>query len=859
MSIENTLETRLLMPRTSSAIKLSALLAWTQTLSLWRAGALRVMVFSLVLAVAAITAVGFFTQRVETALNQQGGLLLGGDLAVSSDHPIAEQFEKRATARNITTVKTYEFASMVVFGETNQLAEIKVVGQGFPLRGDLTIGQQSTNKGQVVKTTPNAGEVWVEPRLASLLGLSVGSNVEVGERTLRVAAILLHEPSRGGDMFSFAPRLMMNASDLTSTKLIQLGSRVKYQLLLAAQPQIINDYFAETKPKLGRGEKIEDVRNARPEIKQALDKAQQFLGLSAMVSVILAMVAMLLSSLPYVKQSLDTFALMRCFGAAKNLVMQVLAIQTMLIAFFSALIGIALGFLAQFGLAYLAGSLFLEALPPVTFMPALVGLVASIAMMFAVVLPHAWQMRQLTTMNILRRETLTQPISGQAKFLPAALVMCAMIFWQANDVKIALATIFAILILCIAIAGLAYIVVYLSGRFFNESQQSLTVQSIKLNAIKLGVLGLKRRFGLSTVQMIGFSMGLMVLMLLALIRGDLVRNWQASLPIDAPNRFIINIQPAQIDGIHKFFEQTNIKNTTIFPMVRGRLISKNGQVITSTQWTDDKARRLAEREFNLSWIDKMQSDNKLLSGRWWTPQEHGRPYISLEQDLAKTLGLQLGDKLTFDVAGNPLTLTVTSIRKVDWDSMRANFFAVTPPGVLDNYAANYISSFHLPLGADAPMNQLVKNYPNLTVIDVAALMQQVRGIMQKMSDTIQYVFAFSLIAGVAVLYAALVATRDERMLEATLMRVFGASRQQVSIAYLAEFACIGLIAAFIASLAANSLAFYISAHILNIPFQFNITLALTTMLIAAIFIPMAAWIGLRGFLNVPPRQLLNSI
>ena len=225
-------------------------------------------------------------------------------------------------------------------------------------------------------------------------------------------------------------------------------------------------------------------------------------------------------------------------------------------------------------------------------------------------------------------------------------------------------------------------VVYLRGSFFNESQQSLTGQSVKLNAMKLGVLGLKRRFGLSTVQMIGFSMGLMVLMLLALIRGDLVRNWQASLPIDAPNRFIINIQPAQIDGIHKFFEQTNIKNTTIFPMVRGRLISKNGQVITSTQWTDDKARRLAESEFNLSWIDKMKSDNKLLSGRWWTQQEQGRPYISLEQDLAKTLGLQLGDKLTFDVAGNQLQLTVTSISNVDWNSIRHHFFAVAPTVVL---------------------------------------------------------------------------------------------------------------------------------------------------------------------------------
>jgi len=835
-------------------MNLSFRLAWSQTQSLWRSGVLRVLVFSLVLAVTAISAIGFFTQRVETALNQQGGLLLGGDLAVMSDHVIPDAFLKRAKNQGIATAKTYEFASMVVFGEANQLAEIKAVEQEFPLRGDLTLGKTTADLGRVVKSAPKAGAVWIEPRLANLLNIKVGDVVEVGDRKLHVGAILIREPSRGGDMFGFAPRLMMNAADLPSTKLIQYGSRVKYQLLLAASPQQINQFSSQTMPELKRGEKIQDIRNARPEIKSALDKAQQFLGLSAMVSVILSMVAMLLSSLPYIKQSLDAFALMRCFGASKNTVLQVLAIQTILIAFFSALLGVALGFIAQFGLAKLAGSLFLETLPPASSTPIFIGIATSIAMMFAVVVPHAWQMRNLTAMNILRREILAQPISAQAKFLPAALVMCAMIFWQAGDAKLAGSTILALTLLGVAIVGFSYVFVTMSNRLF-----MLTPKSQVLNDIKLGVLGLKRRFGLSTVQMIGFSMGLMVLMLLALIRGDLIRNWQASLPIDAPNRFVINIQPTQIETVQQFFERQNIKNGTVFPMIRARLISKNGNDISATQWESERAKHLAEREFNLSWAAQMQSDNKLLSGRWWTSKDYGKPYLSLEQDLAKTLGIQLGDELLFDVAGTPLKLTVTSLRKVEWDTMRVNFFTVTPPGVLDNYSANYISSFHLPIGAEALMNQLIRANPNLTVIDVAALMQQVRDIMQKMSSTIEYVFAFSLIAGLAVLYAALIATRDERVAEATLMRVFGASRRQVSITYIAEFSCIGLVSALIATIAANLLAFYISTQVLNVPFQFNVVLALGITLIAAFIIPLAAWLGLRGFLNVPARQLLNSI
>ena len=829
-------------------------LACSQTLNLWRAGALRVLVFALVLAVVAITAVGFFTKRVESALSQQGALLLGGDLTVLADHAIRQDFISQAKKSGLVTVKTYEFPSMVLADEQGQLAEIKAVENNFPLRGDLTLGSSTTGSGRVVKAAPKSGEVWLEPRLANLLNLQVGDTLAVGEKSMRISAILMQEPSRGGDMFSFAPRLMMNAQDLPDTQLIQCGSRVKYQLLVAGEPNNIRAYHQEMRPQLARGERMEDLRNARPEIKLALDKAEQFLGLSAMVSVILAMVAMLLSSLPYIKQSLDTFALMRCFGASQKTVLQVLVMQTLLIAFLSALIGVVIAYFTQLGLAKLAGNLFVGTLPAASFSPVWVGLVASLAMMTAVVLPHAWQMRKLSAMNILRRETLVQPISAQAKFLPAVLVMIGMIFWQAQDVKIAGATILAMLILCLIVVGFTYLLLLVA-----KLVMQLTPRNQTFATIAVGVQGLKTRLGLSTLQMIGFSMGLTVLLLLALIRSDLIRNWQASLPADAPNRFAINIQPAQIAGIQQFFTQQNIKDTTVFPMVKGRLLSINHAAIKPEQWSDERSKRLAEREFNLSWASVMQSDNKQVAGRWWQASEHGKPYLSLEQDLAKTLGIKLGDTLTFDVAGNPLTLTVTSLRKVDWDTMRANFFAVTPPGVLEQFPASYISSFHLPLGADMSLNQLVKQYSNLTVIDVAALMQQVRGIMQKMSSTVEYVFMFSLITGLAVLYAALVATRDERVAEATLMRVFGASRRQVSIAYFTEFFCIGLIAALMATLCANVLAYYISTHVLDIPFQFNVNLALLAIVSATAAIPFAAWLGLRGFLNIPPRQLLNSI
>jgi len=840
-------------------MKLAFQLAFSHTLSLWRAGTLNVLVFSLVLAITAITAVGFFTQRIESALNQQGGLLLGGDVAILSDHEVAENFVLNANQQTLQTAKTYEFASMVLLREKSQLAEIKAVSAGFPLRGDLTINDAMIKQEKIVKSGPLKGEVWLEPRLATLIHAKIGDIVQLGVLNFRVSAILIREPSRGGDMFNFAPRLMMNAADLPATQLIQKGSRVKYQLLLAGMPQNINAYMDFAKPLLGRGEKMQDVRNARPEIKSALEKAQQFLGLSAMVTVVLAMVSMVLSSQPYIKQSLDTFAVMRCFGASKKFVIQILGYQTLLIAAVSAFFGILFGFLAQLGLEKLAGKLFVESLPPVGLQPALVSIVVGTVMMFAVVFPHAWQIRKMSAMNILRRETLQASIVSQVKFLPALLVMLVAIFWQAQDFKLAVSMSIALMLIGLVMMIVAYFFIQFSTRIFNT-----VPKNVFLNTLQMGIAGVKRRFGLSVMQMIGFSIGLMVLMLLALVRNDLINNWQASLPADAPNRFLINIQEAQRPDIQQFFKTQNIQEAKIFPMVRGRLVSKNGEPMQQKRWHADefeneRAKRLAEREFNLSVADTMQSDNQLIAGRWWREDERSTPYISLEEGLANSLGIKLGDQLVFDVAGTKLNLTVLSLRKVDWDTMRANFFAVTPSPILAEFSASFISSFHLPVNAENAMNQLVQSMPNLTLIDIAALLQQVRGIMQQMSSTIEVVFLLSLLAGLAVLYAALIATQEERIKEATLMRIFGASRRDVSLTYITEFVFISLIAGLVAIVASNGLAYYLSQYVLNIPFKFNLSMALFSVLFSATLIPLAAWIGLRKTLNLPPRQLLQSI
>lgn len=823
-------------------------LAWRQFKSHWASGEVRVLLFALVLAVAATTAVSFFTDRIESALERQGGLLLGGDLMISANKAIPDTYAAEAERGGLKVASTVEFPSMVIRGEANQLAQVKAVSAGFPLRGDLTIADTLSGAGQATTATPDSGSLWIEPRLARMLSIDVGDELELGDRTFKVGAILQQEPSRGGDMFNYAPRVFMNLQDVASTGLIQFGSRIRYQLLVAGEAADVDGFKTWANSQLDRGQKVEDVRSARPEMKSALDKAQQFLGLSAMVSVILAMVAMFLASLPYVQKGLDSYALMRCFGASRRLIVQVLLYQTLLLAFIGSVVGCVLGYVAQAGLAELAGNLFLESIPAPRWYPAAGGMLAGFAILLAVVWPQLRRLSDVPALRILRRDLGNIAGTDWLSLLPAGLVVAALIFWNAGSIKLGTATLLAFAGLILVISFMAYGGSRLLARLPEGN-----------SAWKLGLANLRRRPGMAVAQVGGFSLGLMALMLLALVRSDLLQNWRASLPPDAPNRFIINIQPDQIQGVEAFFDAANMQNAEVFPMVKGRLVAVNEAPLDIEKYEEDRARRLAEREFNLSWAANMQLDNKLAAGKWWQPQDHGKPLMSLEQGLAETLGLRLGDRLTYDIAGTRITFTITSLREVDWDTMRANFFAVAPPGVLEDFSASWITSFHLPSGQEELLNRLVREFPNLTVIDVAALMEQVRGIMTKMSYAVEYVFAFSLLAGLSVLYAALVATREERIREATLLRVLGASRRQVSLALLAEFLCIGMLAALVAIIAANALAWYVSAQLLNIPYQFNVLLGGSALLISILSIPLAAWFGVRGFLNLPPRQLLQSI
>ena len=829
-------------------------LAWQQLFSQYKAGDLRVLVFALVLAVTSITAVNFFTNRIALHLNSEGGLLLGGDLVVIGDHVLPSSYISLASQYGLQTTATLEFSSMAINGEKNQLAEVKSLSDGFPLRGDLGVQFALDKPSQSVQKIPNKGEVWIEPRLANVINVQLGDSLELGASSFKITGILSREPSRGGDMFSFAPRLMMNSADVAATELLQFGSRVKYQLLVAGEPKNVQQFSDNLTPKLQRGERVQDVKNARPEIKSALDKAETFLGLSAMVSVVLSVVAMLLASAPFVARSLETAALLRCFGASKATIQNIMLQQTALLALIGGLFGCVLGFFVQHVLAYFAGRLFLESLPAPNYLPVLIGMVTSFAILFAIMWPHIQAIKNVPTMRILRSDVEAKPSKIWLRYLPVAIVIAALILWLAKTLQLAGAFLVGVFSICLLAGLLAYVMANILHKISQNTSN---------NAISLGLANLKRRLGLTIAQIIGFSLGAMVLMLLLMTKNDLMQSWSASLPADAPNRFIINIQAAQVPQVNDFIKEIGIQSPQVFAMIRGRLVAKNGQTLAPESFPemfkDERSKRLVSREFNLSSAAKMQTDNKLLQGRWWRADEAAAPLLSLEEDIAKALDIKLGDTLTYDIAGSQITLTVASIRKVEWDTMRANFFAVTPPETLEKFSASYMTAFYLPKNQDNSLNVLLQKFPNFTVIDVASLMNQVRVIMQKMSLAIGFVFTFCIVAGLVVLYAALVATREARIRESAMLRVLGASKAQAALAMLTEFACIGVVAATVAIIVASSLAYYLSHFVLDIPYAFNVSLALSALLAALVLVPLAAWWAIRSYLNVPPKQLLNSI
>jgi putative ABC transport system permease protein len=826
-----------------------------------RAGELRLLVAALVVAIAALTAVGFFADRVHQALEREANQLLGADLLLIADHPWSPKVGADARNQGLSVVETRTFPSMVTLGQGDalraQLAEIKAVSAGYPLRGSLRTAAALNAADSPASGIPAPGKIWIDERLATALSAGVGESISVGQQALRVDAILTLEPDRGVNFFSVAPRLLMNIADLEATGLIQPGSRISYRLLLAGEAQAVTAFRAHLESLLERGERIEDAQNARPEIRRALDRAQQFLGLAALLTVILAAVSIALAARSYMQRHLDPCAVIRCLGATQGFLLRVYLSQFALLGLLSAVLGCSLGYLAHFVLYAWLGHLLATPLPAPGFLPAVQGSVIGLILLLGFALPPLLQLKSVSTLRVLRREFSTgalPPLRLLGGYALGLLALAGLMLWVAGEIRLGAYVVGGFSGALLLFALVARVAIRLAALVRGGARSRTGQGGI---GWRYGLASLERRSTASVVQIVALALGFMALLLLTVTRNDLLEAWRRAMPPDAANRFVVNIQPEQLDSVRRVFADEGL-SAEFAPMIRGRLARVNGAEIGPANYEDERARRLIDREFNLSYRMDLPQGNAVTAGRWFSPAERDKGLASVEEGLARTLRLKLGDRLEFVVAGEKVEMQVLGLRKLNWDSMRVNFFVLTPPAVLQDYPASWITSFYLEPGKAGFVNRLIGEFPNLTVVDVAAIVRQLQAIMDQVAQAVQFVFLFTLLAGIIVLYAALASAAEERRYELAVMRALGARREQLRRALLAEFAAIGGLAGLIAALGALGVAQLLATKAFQFEVSIDFWLPLAAMLGGAALVTAAGWFAAVRLMALPPLESLRA-
>lgn len=813
-----------------------------------RSGELRLLLAALVVAVAAVCAVGFFADRVRLALEQEAQQLLGGDLVLIADHPWPAGIAAAATQHHLAMAETQVFPSMVQAEGRIQLADIKAVSGNYPLRGKLGISPQAGVAGRVVDGGPPTGTVWLDERLAGALQIAPGGRVTLGRSSLLVGAILTQEPDRSFNVFNLAPRLLMHIDDVAASGLVQPGARITYRHLLAGEPAAVAGFRHWLEPRLARGERLEDMASGRPEIRGALDRAQRFLGLATLLTVVLAAVAVALAARRYMQRHLDACAVMRCLGCTQSGLLRLHAVQFVWLAGLAVLFGGGLGYAAHFVLIYWLSGLLEISLPLPGWLALGHGGAVAFVLLFGFALPPLMQLSKVPTLRVLRRELGPPTPLLLGGYALGMVLLAGLIFMVAGERRLGALSVAGF---TVALAGFWLFAVG-AVRFIAAARRGSGF------GWRQGLANLGRHRAASALQIVALAIGLMAMLLLTVTRGELLAAWQRASPADAPNRFVINIQPDQRQPVANQLAHAGVK-AELAPMIRARLLEIAGRPVSAASFPEDeRAQRLIEREFNLSWRADLPAGNHLTAGQWFPADAAGLALASVEAGLAKTLGIALGDELRFVVAGQEKRVKVSSLRQLDWDSMRVNFFVLMPPGVLEDTPASYITSFHLGDDQQAVGRELVLSFPNLTVIDVGALLMQFQAIMGQVAGAVQFVFLFTLLAGAIVLYSALLSAFDERRFELAVMRALGARRSQLRQALLVELAVVGACAGLIAAAGAMVLGQLVARRVFDLDLPVNLLLPPMSALGGALLAAAVGWLAVRRLLDTPPLLALRA-
>ncbi len=810
-----------------------------------RAGELTLLALALIVAVAAVSAVGLFTDRVRESMRERAGEALAADLVISSAEALPRSYAELARADGLDIATITSFPSVVLAGEHSALADVRAVSAHYPLRGQVRLSAVAYGPTRPAGGIPASGTAWLEPRLLAALDVKVGDEISVGASQLRVTAILDHAPDQALGFRSMASSLVLNQHDLAATRLVGPASRVHHRLLMAGTRSAVNKVRATLAPRLTNGQEIESVEDTRPQTRNALDRAGSFLSLAALVSVLVAGAALAMAAQRHALRRTDTVAILRSLGQSRRRVGLLLALELLWVTLAAIALGLAIGWLAQLGLVRLLSGLLPAGLPPPSPWPVITAAGTGFGVVLGFALPPILRVRETPPARVLRHELAPPPLRASLLMALALSSWLTLLVWQTRDPRLAswvFGGTLGTLLLLGAGAGLLL-------RLLAPLRSRVGV------AWRYGLASVLRRGRQSVAQTVAFGLGVMVLLLLTLVRGQLIESWRASLPTDAPNQFLINIQPDDRAGVERFFTAHGLEAPRLYPMVRGRLIAIDGKTVDADALPEGRARHMANREANLSWENDLQKGNHIVAGHWW--QQGPGPAVSVERRWAQTLGIKLGDRLTFRVAGEQITAPVTSLRTVDWGSFRPNFFLVFRPGSLDGFPATYITAVHLPREKAPLMLDLVREIPSITPIDVDALITEVREVMDQATLAVEYVFVFTLAAGLLVLLAAVQASRDERRFEAALLRTLGASRRTVLQGLIAEYSVLGLLAGSLGAVAATTAGWLLAGHVFDLPYRPDFSVLASGILFGTLLVGASGVAATWSVVRQPPNETLR--
>lgn len=806
----------------------------------WRAGELTVLVFALMLAVAAGTAVGLLVERLQRTLQERAAELLGADLVVESHQPLPPQWRAQAQTQGLRQTQVLEFPSMAALGEQFLLVSVKAVEPGYPLRGVLRTRRDTTGADQPADGIPPPGTAWVDARLLSELGVALNGSVELGLIRLSITRILSHEPDKRADFYSLSPRLLMNAADLPAAGLIQPGSRVHYHALFAGdQRAAFKDWL---RPQLSTDQRWLDVDEERPELGNTLAKAERYLGLAALVAALLSGVAVACASRRYARRHYDTVAMLRCLGATRREVRWILTSQWLVVGCLAAVLGAALGWLAQEGLLYLLQPLLPMAPSGTAWSPVLLSAGSGLLVLAGFAWPALQRLENLTPLRVLRRDLEPPSPSLWLAGLSAVLVAALLLWRYAADGVSAALLLAGMVMLALLVTGLAWIAMKAMRTFDGGERYAQRIPAVsprtERHSTALGVMealsrcfqptdlawrfalrSLQRHPGQSLTQITAFAITLAAIAISLIVHNDLLEDWRSRLDPQAPNYFVINLFEAERQRFEQRLASAGVVGSRLYPVVRGRLTLIDGQPAAQFAEPDSQGERALNRELNLTWTDNLPEANHIVAGAWW--DSGGAPGVSFEQKLAESLHLHLGDKLTFSIAGRPLQVTLTSLRALRWDTMTPNFYAIFSPGLLDGLPYSYLTSFYLPNEQRPQLAGLTREFPSLTLLDVDQLLRQMQAMLQQVTLAVNGVLGIDLACGVAVLWASIQLQLDARLQQDALMRVLGAERRLLRLARRFEFALLGGLAGSVAVLIAEATLWALYRQVLHIPFTLH--------------------------------------